>query len=122
MKHIFLLVIPFLIFFSCNNEIIAKFEITNKTYTIIDSLNISSFDYQINKNYINLKPGETKEYFLDLTDLPKVDGDYFLRFIYLDSNKKESERFGYYTNGYPLEKLIQIKISRDTIAYNSIIE
>lgn len=99
---------------SCQNEINAKFEITNKTYNTLDSINIKSFDHKLNTNFLNLEQGETQIYFLDMTELPKVDGDYLLTFKENPTNTK-LKRFGYFTNGYPSEEVTKIEIRKDTV-------
>ncbi|MCG8579173.1 MAG: hypothetical protein MI866_04620, partial [Bacteroidales bacterium] len=82
------------ILISCQRQIKAKFEITNKTNIEIDSINIKSFDHESNSNYIKLASGQSQTYWLDMTILPKVDGDYLL--TYMDSTAK-TIRFGYFT-------------------------
>tara|TARA_B100000965_G_C19346804_1_gene649935 strand:- start:257 stop:604 length:348 start_codon:yes stop_codon:yes gene_type:complete len=99
---------------SCQNEIIAKFEIKNMTNETIDSISIKSFDHQRNSEFIQLKSGESKSYWLDMTKLPKVDGEYLLTFRRNMTNK-ELKRFGYFTNGYPLEEVTNIQFKKDTI-------
>jgi hypothetical protein len=61
-------------------DIKAKFEISNMTDQSIDSINIKPFDHESNSNFIHLVPGESQVYSLEMTELPKVDGDYLLTF------------------------------------------
>lgn len=92
----------------------AKFEISNMTDQSIDSINIKPFDHESNSNFIHLVPGESQIYWLEMTELPKVDGDYLLTFK-LNQNNKQMKRFGYFTNGYPLEEITEIQIEKDTV-------
>ena len=98
---------------SCQKEIKAKFEIANKTDLIIDSINLKSYDHNQTSDYLKLQPGESKIYLMDMTDLPKVDGNYLL--TYKIDKIKMYERFGYFTNGYPLEDITIIIIEFDTV-------
>ncbi len=120
MKLKFVISIVTLVFFtSCQNDIKAKFEITNQTANLIDSINIKAYDHQANPNYLKLESGQSKTYWLDMTDLPKVDGDYLLTY----KDKKlinRRVRFGYFTNGFSLEKVTKINIQEDTVLIDQI--
>lgn len=109
------------LFYSCQNEIKAKFEIKNMTNETIDSINIKSFDHQRNSEFIKIKPGQMKTYWLDMTGIPKVDGDYLLT-LKQENNHKEVTRFGYFTNGYSLEEVTKIRIEKDTIIIDQIFD
>ena len=106
---------------SCDNRIKAKFEIINQTDYILDSINIKSFRHKANSNYLKLEPGESQIYWLDMTDLPKGDGEYLLT-LKGNSGSIKRKQFGYYTNGYPLEEVTIIKIRKDTIIINQIFD
>ncbi|SZD73861.1 Uncharacterised protein [Candidatus Ornithobacterium hominis] len=101
------------VFFSCETETIAKFEIENNTSTTIDSLRIVPNGYE-SDYYISLSSGQLKKYDCNMTDIADVDGDYRLDYKFVTS-LFETKTFGYYTNGYPIEKLIRISIETDTI-------
>ena len=120
MKY-FLYIVSILLLSSCSSEIKAKFEIENKTNFIIDSINIKSFDHERKSQFIKLEPDQIETYWLDMTDLPKVDGDYLLTFK-RNENSKELKRFGYFTNGYPLEKVTKIQIEKDTVIIDQIFD
>ncbi len=105
---------------SCQYEIKAKFEITNRTDTVIDSINIKSNDHENISDYIKLEKDEIKIYFMDMTDLPKVDGDYLLTYKPQNTGVSQFERFGYFTNGYPLEDITRIIIKTDTVIIEQI--
>ncbi len=123
MKRIRILIFLISIFFaatSCSDKIEAKFEISNNSNEKLDSVNIKSFDNSLSDKYIKIGVGETKTYFFDMSDLPKTDGSYLLSFKRGESENVESERFGYYTNGYPTEKLTKIQIEKDTVIFEFI--
>ncbi|WP_321516158.1 hypothetical protein [Marinifilum fragile] len=102
---------------SCENKTIAKFEITNRTNDRIDSLRIVPNGYEC-KHYISLLPRETKKYDCDMTNIAKVDGDYQIDYKF-ESSDFISETFGYYTNGYPIEKLNKIEIKTNTLLFDA---
>lgn len=104
-------------FCSCQSNLKAKFEITNETKILIDSINIKTFDHNANPKWIKLKSGQNQLYWLEMTNLPKVDGDYLL--TYRDSILK-TVRFGYFSNGFPLEKVTNIIIKKDTVIIDQI--
>ena len=76
---LFGLIILFITLTSCNNRIIANFEITNKTGLKIDSLYIEPMVVSKGK-YISIKPDEKAEYKADMTGIPKNDGSYKLSY------------------------------------------
>lgn len=106
------IVIIFLTFTCCNNRVIADFEITNNTGLKIDSLKIEPMVVSEGK-YISLKPNEKLEYKADMTGIAKIDGSY--RLSYKQDGELIIKGFGYYTNGYPTEKLTRIEIEKDTL-------
>lgn len=121
MKSIgFILIV--IITFSCSNKNEARFEITNNSNNIIDSVNIQSQDYGSTSKYIRIEPGETKVYLLNLSELPQIDGAYLLTFVRGENRKKESKVFGYFSGGSPLEELIKIKIEQDSIQFDFMLE
>jgi len=120
MKY-FLYIVSILLLSSCSSETKAKFEIENKTNFVIDSINIKSFDHERKSQFIKLEPDQIETYWLDMTELPKVDGDYLLTFK-RNETSKELKRFGYFTNGYPLEKVTKIQIEKDTVIIDQIFD
>ena len=116
-KNIIIILILILTLTSCDNKVIADFEIMNNTEFNIDSLKIEPNTSDVGK-YISLKKGEISEYKSDMTPIPKTDGDYQISFSVNGINK--TQIFGYYTNGYPLEKITKIKIEKDTIVIDQI--
>jgi hypothetical protein len=81
---------------------------TNET---VDSLYILP-DYSEN-NFIQIEAYEKTSYNINMTYLPKVDGNY--RLLFKSKSKNIDMHFGYYTNGYPGEKLTRIFIHPDTV-------
>ena len=109
----------FLIFFiltSCDNRTLANFEITNKARIQIDSLKIEP-NVIDDAKYISLKPNEIATYKADMTGIPKFDGSYQLS--YHQDGEIVIKNFGYYSNGYPSEQLIHIKIEKDSLLIDS---
>lgn len=111
---VYFLILLGVLFTSCDRKVIANFELVNKTNQKIDSINIVSFDDNLARNFTWLEPNETKSYQFDMTNLPKVDGDYFLTFK-TDSFGNSFRRFGYFTNGFPMEKITIISFEKDTV-------
>lgn len=100
---------------SCNNKVVANFEITNRTAIKIDSLKIEATQISKGKS-ISIKPNEKTKYEVDMSGIAKVDGSYTLS--YWQNEKKVIKYFGYYTNGYPLEKKTQITIEKDSVKFD----
>jgi hypothetical protein len=100
---------------SCNNRVVADFEIKNNTESRIDSLKIQPMVVS-DGSYISLSPNENKEYKADMTGIPKTDGSY--RISYKQNGERKIKDFGYYTNGYPSEKLTRIEIEQDTLKFD----
>ena len=100
-----------MLFLSCNNSGI-NFKIVNTTNSTVDSLSISP-NTGVKENYITLLPKDSLEYFTDMSELPTQDGHYVIS--YKLNGKNITRGFGYYTNGYPLEKEISLIIESDTV-------
>jgi len=103
---------------SCQNTVKSKFEIVNKSNQTIDSLSIEpNVSKQV--KLVSVNSGETKVYLADMSNIPNVDGSYTLTFKI--GAKRKIKSFGYYSNGYPSEKLTIITIEPDTIKFKFII-
>ena len=111
MKYSVIYITTLAILSSCTwrNEI--SFEIENMSKFQIDSLKIEANDNK-NDEFISLKSNESKDYILDMNDIIKVDGFYNLS--YKINGDKRFHNFGYYTNGAPSERFVEIKISADS--------
>ncbi|MBC3844839.1 hypothetical protein H8K90_00470 [Winogradskyella echinorum] len=108
-----LLTVIFLITISCSlNK--GKFTITNDSDFDIDSLSIIP---DSKKKLIALKKGDIVNHSI-LMDEVKSDGRYYLSFKKSGTNQIVSQGFGYYTNGYQIEDVINIRILNDTILIN----
>jgi hypothetical protein len=122
MKYYFALLTIVLSLLSCNDDytVGAKFWVINLTDSKVDSINIKSNNQTAKSKFISLKNNESKAYFLDMTDIPKIDGDYNLVFNDGDG-KQHLKTFGYFTNGYPSEDSTIISIYSDTIIINQVL-
>lgn len=95
---------------------IILFNVKNSTSNDIGMLNISLFnekDIKIEANVI--KQGQSAELFLEMKNASAVDGAYFLQYE-KNGNIYEKE-FGYYTNGFPLDEIVNIEITELGISY-----
>ncbi|WP_299224876.1 hypothetical protein [uncultured Psychroserpens sp.] len=100
---------------SCDNQVVANFEIINKTGFKIDALKIEPMVITDGK-YISLNPNDKVKYKADMTGIAKIDGSY--RLSYKQNGEFIIKDFGYYTNGYPTEKLTRIEIGKDTLKFD----
>lgn len=103
---------------SCKDKVKAKFEVTNSSEKSIDSISVKASNDNSNIEYFTLHPGESKIYWLDMSDL-KVDGNYQLSYK-KDSDNFKEKSFGYFSNGLSLEETIKIEIRKDTLTIESI--
>lgn len=102
---------------SCRDSGFAHFEITNNTNRPIDSLQVLP---DKNTRVLSILPGETREYISDMRGGAKTDGEYMLKFK--TDSVVRTKRFGYYTNGYPIEESTKINIKADTILFDYILD
>ena len=98
--------------YSCAHQPVVEFVITNDSGQPVESLNITAHQLQPPQS-VDVPEAANLEYRLDMTNVPHVDGDYLLRFH--RGGVPDSLRFGYYSNGMPLEERIFIDIQRDTV-------
>lgn len=110
------------IVFSCSFGDNAEFKITNSSNERIDSISIKTSEESIFDSFISIESGETSEYYIDMTDLPTVEGQYSLSFKRASSDSFEIKDFGYFTNGNPLEKLIRIFIEQDSVRIEQVFD
>jgi hypothetical protein len=97
----------------CNDWSHGKFEVTNNTPNVIDSLKILP-DHPPRNQYISLNPGETKRITTNMGS-GATDGMYTLKFK--ANSAVRSQYFGYYSNGNSLEKLTKVTIMPDTVLF-----
>jgi len=100
-----------LLYTSCEDKVIAKFEIRNNTPYYIDSLLIEP-NVDLTAKYISLDPDKSITYRADMTGTAKTDGSYRLSYKLSDSTFRRN--FGYFTNGYPLGTTAKIDIQADS--------
>jgi hypothetical protein len=115
------LILIITILISCNlkkNGILSK--IKNSSNETIFNITFLS-DENTKVEFSKIKPNQTVEKFLDMTNNHKGDGAYNLKFE-RENGKKEQIIFGYYTNGGALNKEVFCEIKNDTvlIKFNSI--
>lgn len=109
----FILIIS--LFFSCKSNNSAHFSITNDSPNTIDSLRISSSgsDYTNKVVVKNVLPKSNSTIELNMNDVPKFDGNYFIE-VFVKESKRE-KAFGYYTNGTPTNSTYILSITKDSI-------
>lgn len=96
----------------CQNGRYVHFNIKNETKLILDSLTFkASGGAKILGNCLH--PGKCKTLKLNISNVPKQDGNYSIEFLI--GGNKTIENFGYYTNGYPISFVYDLKIQTDTI-------
>ena len=95
-------------FFHIKNN--SKANVTNIVISVSDNQNVKS-------TKINLPTGKSGDLNLDLTK-SQVDGCYIITYVYNGLSFKK--QFGYYSNGYPLEKHHKILINGDKIDYTPV--
>jgi hypothetical protein len=113
---IVMLVLQAFIMSSCSDWKTAKFEVTNTTPFVIDSLYFQP-STAVNRKYISLKPQQTQTYYLDL-DKQTTDGAYGI--FFKSAGRHRSKVFGYHTNGNVMEEVTKIQIAKDTILFDPI--
>ncbi|WP_299111760.1 hypothetical protein [uncultured Winogradskyella sp.] len=107
--NILLLVIVTITLSCSRNE--GNFTISNESDFDIDSLYLIP---DSKKQIIEIKKGEQVNLDIKMDEV-KSDGSYLISFVNSSTNQKKSKSFGYYTNGYQMEDIINIRILNDTI-------
>jgi hypothetical protein len=110
-------IIMLMILYSCGLNNRAKFEITNNSDYTIDSLTIRP-DINSDQEFIKIEKGQTKIYWTDMNNIPQIDGDYLISYKFQENEIINKKRFGYYTNGYPIESVTKIKIMNDSLYFD----
>jgi hypothetical protein len=88
-------------------------EIKNTSGETIHNVTFSS-DRKTKLEIEKIKPNESVEEFLDMTNNQKGDGSYGLIFERANG-KKERTGGGYYTNGGSLDRKVVCEIKKDTV-------
>lgn len=111
-KVIYLLLMIVLV--SCfDKEPKPKFILKNKSNQLLDSIIIGVFKYDSTK-LTDVKKNETRWGKIIFNEKIISDGDYFVE-VYAGDKLLNLKRFGYYTNGAPLNKKFNIIIYKDSI-------
>jgi hypothetical protein len=100
---------------SCDNKNGVELIIHNESDEMIDSVRVWTSDRKATIKLIDIKTGERKSDFLDMTKISKTDGDYILQ---INSNGTfKNKNMGYYTNGFSSDETIDVYVKNDTITY-----
>ena len=113
-KYLVILSMTFL-FYSCSSKVEAIFEITNSINQNIQNLTMQPDENK--NNHISVETQSKATLKTNMTNLPKIDGSYYLSFKSNDTFR--GLNFGYYTNCYPSESITRIDIQSDTIIIKS---
>lgn len=94
-----------------------EMKVTNQSDSELDSVWVYCNRHKYRTQPFNLNSGKSKSVQLDMRGLPVADGSYRIEFNRRKSRTKASISFGYYTNGSPTEKAIDIFIEKDTVLF-----
>lgn len=103
-KYICILLFGFL---SCNISPRMNFEVINRTQDQISNIKIKASGSS-NIETIEFDENDMIRFELSMVDIPKTDGAYEIEF--LRNGQIEKKKFGYYTNGYPINEKFIIEI------------
>lgn len=87
--------------------------IDNQSDFEIKNIVVTTSEHQSKVDLPKIEVHQKNKAFLSMKD-HLVDGHYLLEFT-KDDSIKETKSFGYYTNGVPLDKEINITIKNDTV-------
>ena len=90
--------------------------VTNNTKQTIDYLSLSTQEAQGKTEPTRIQMGASVDLKLDFKGVDKTDGGYKMKYKLSQSKDTLVSKFGYYTNGYPLEKAILIGIYADSVS------
>jgi hypothetical protein len=103
---------------SCDKKSGLDFTVYNESDVSIDSVVIRTSGKDARAVIGRIEPDSSGTNFLDMTDVPPVDGQYYVSITAGDTTWEDP--IGYYTNGSPFEKKIEIWFSpSDSIRYES---
>lgn len=88
----------------------------NNTKVPIDFLTLSTQQDQGKTVPCTLQVGDSTELELSFKDVDRTDGGYKMKYKFSQSSDTLSNEFGYYTNGYPVEKMIILGVYADSIS------
>lgn len=96
------------------------FQVTNKAKETIDYLSFSNTKGQGKTANYAIPKDATVNINFDFSQIDKTDGGYKITYKLASSTDTLIERFGYYTNGYPTEKALVMKVYSDSISVDRI--
>jgi len=96
------------------------FQVTNKAKETIDYLSFSTTKGQGKTVNYAVPKDATVNVNFDFDQIDKTDGGYQLTYKLASSTDTLIEHFGYYTNGYPTEKALVLKVYSDSISVDRI--
>lgn len=95
-----------------------SFRVTNKAQENIDFLAVSTMNGQGKTAGYSIPKAATVNAGFGQVD--KTDGSYQIHYKFSNSADTLVENFGYYTNGYPLEKTLILNVYTDSISVDRI--
>ena len=95
-------------------------QVTNKGQENIDFLTVSTMNGQGKTANHSVPKEATVNVDLGFGKVDKTDGSYQLRYKFSNSADTLVKDFGYYTNGYPLEKTLILNVYADSISVDRI--
>ncbi len=96
------------------------FQVTNKTQETIGYLSLSTTKGQGKIVRYVVSKDATVNVNFDFNQIDKTDGGYQVMYQLASSTDTSPENFGYYTNGYPLEKALVLTVYTDSISVDRI--
>lgn len=102
---------------SCIAKQGTNFEFVNQTNLVIDSLELSTSTKVSTVNIGTVHPGRKVSLRLDMSEEDYVDGNY--KIDVFAGSSISSFRFGYFTNGSPLEEIVEITYWGDSVSCRS---
>ena len=101
----------------CGDTVNIKMKVKNELQYIIEEIVLKT-NGGSELLYKDILPNELIELRLDMTDIPKTDGNYIIEYCINDLNVVRS--FGYYSNGHPINNRYEIGIQKDTVIIKEI--
>ena len=95
-------------------------QVTNRAQDTIDFLIVSTANEQSKTANHSVPKEATVNTMLKFDQVDKTDGSYQIRYKFSNSADTLVEKFGYYTNGYPLEKILILNVYTDSISVEGI--
>lgn len=95
-------------------------QVTNKAHENISFLTVSIMNGQGRTAGFSIPKEATVNVDLGFGKVDKTDGSYQLRYKFSNSADTLVKDFGYYTNGYPLEKTLILNVYTDSVSVDII--